>query len=376
MSPCRRLGTVLEPDGNPDEAEGVLNPACARAPGGELLLYPRWVAAGNVSRVGFARNTGIGDDVRFERLGYALEPSGALRDTSARLRRHGVRGSARDVRAGPRPLRDGVHGVRPRGAARGLCAVARCLSLGTLGPGRLRDARFADGDDKDGVFFPEPVRSPAGVLSLAFYHRPMKKLSTLDGHAAIPTLLELPPAERESTRIAYVPLDAVRADIRNLLVPHESVLVLAPDGPWGRLKTGAGTPPVRIAEGWFSLYHAVDAVEVDGRYAMTYSAGIVIHDIDQPHIVLYRSRVPVLAPEHPDETARRRQQRRVSDRHRRQRRTRIRRLLRHGRRTHRPRVGHAPARRRRQTPPQPKLRRGPRRSSPSSRASARNASWP
>jgi predicted GH43/DUF377 family glycosyl hydrolase len=139
------------------------------------------------------------------------------------------------------------------------------------------------------------------VLSLAFYHRPMKELSTLDGHAAIPELLELPPSARESTCIAYVPLDAVRADINNLLVPHESTIVLAPDGPWGRLKTGGGTPPVRIAEGWFALYHAVDAVEVDGRYAMTYSAGVVIHDIDQPHIVRYRSPVPVLTPEHPDE---------------------------------------------------------------------------
>jgi predicted GH43/DUF377 family glycosyl hydrolase len=58
---------------------------------------------------------------------------------------------------------------------------------------------------------------------------------------------------------------------------------------------------VRIAEGWFSLYHAVDAVEVDGRYAMVYSAGIVVHDIERPHIVLYRSPAPVLAPEHPDE---------------------------------------------------------------------------
>ena len=108
----------------------------------------------------------------------------------------------------------------------------------------------------------------------------MKQLSTLDGHAAIPKLLDLPPAQRESTCIAYVPLDAVQRDLRNLLVPHESALVLAPDGPWGRLKTGGGTPPVRIAEGWLSLYHGVDAIEVDGRYAMTYSAGIVIHDAD------------------------------------------------------------------------------------------------
>ncbi len=65
-----RLGFVLEPDGRPEEAGGVLNPAAARAPGGELLLYPRDVAKGNISRVGIVRESGGA----FERVGYALEP--------------------------------------------------------------------------------------------------------------------------------------------------------------------------------------------------------------------------------------------------------------------------------------------------------------
>jgi len=296
-----RLGTVLEPDGDPSEAEGVLNPACARAPGGELLLYPRSVAAGNVSRVGLARNVAAGDAVRFERLGFALEPRAPYE-----LRPPGSGGmGCEDPRVTFVPALE--------------CYVMVYTAFGTAGPrvafalskdayrwARLGLVDFAahgltSGDDKDGAFFPEPVRSPAGVLSLAFYHRPMKKLSTLDGHAAIPALLALPPAEREATCIAYVPLDAVRADPKRLLQPTESVIAIAPDGPWGRLKTGGGTPPVRITEGWFSLYHAVDAVDVDGRYAMTYSAGIVIHDIDQPHILRYRSLVPVMTPEHPDE---------------------------------------------------------------------------
>ena len=77
--------------------------------------------------------------------------------------------------------------------------------------------------------------------------------------------------------------------------------MLAPDGLWGRIKTGGGTPPVRIDEGWFSLYHAVDAVEVGGRYAMVYSAGIIVHDLDRPHIMLYRSPAPVMKPEGADE---------------------------------------------------------------------------
>ncbi len=297
----RRLGTVLEPDGNPNEAEGVLNPACARAPGGELMLYPRSVAAGNVSRVGLLRDVGIGDDVRFERLGYALEPSEPYE-----MRPPGCGGmGCEDPRVTFVPALGryvmAYTAFGPSGPRIVLALSNDAYHWERLGPVDFVTHGLPSGDDKDGVFFPEPVISPAGVPSLAFYHRPMKALSTLNGHAVIPSLLELPPVERESTRIAYVPLDAVRADIRNLLVPFESVLVLAPDGPWGRLKTGAGTPPVRIAEGWFALYHAVDAIEHDGRYAMTYSAGVVIHDIDRPHIVVYRSRVPVLTPEHPDE---------------------------------------------------------------------------
>jgi predicted GH43/DUF377 family glycosyl hydrolase len=297
----RRLGTVLEPDGDPNEAEGVLNPACARAPGGELLLYPRCVAAGNVSRIGLARDVGTGDDVRFERLGFALEPTEPYE-----IRPPGTGGmGCEDPRVTFVPVLGryvmAYTAFGPAGPRIVFALSTDAYHWERLGPVDFTTHGLPNGDDKDGVFFPEPVRSPAGVLSLAFYHRPMKKLSTMDGHAAIPTLLERPPNERECTFIAYVPLDAVLADIHNLLVPHESVLVLAPDGPWGRLKTGAGTPPVRIAEGWFSLYHAVDAVEVDDRYAMTYSAGIVINDIEKPHIVLYRSPSPVLTPEHPDE---------------------------------------------------------------------------
>jgi beta-1,2-mannobiose phosphorylase / 1,2-beta-oligomannan phosphorylase len=297
----RRLGTVLEPDGSPNEVEGVLNPACVRAPGGELLLYPRLVAAGNVSRIGLLRDIGSGDDVRFERLGFALEPHEPYE-----FRPAGSGGmGCEDPRVTFVPvLKRFVMAYTAFGPDGPRMVFA--LSTDAYHWERLGLVDFAAhgllcGDDKDGAFFPEPVRSPAGVLSLAFYHRPMKKLSTLDGHAAIPSLLELPPSERESTCIAYVPLDAALADVRNLLVPFESVLVIAPDGPWGRLKTGGGTPPVRIEEGWFSLYHAVDAVESHGRYAMTYSAGIVIHDIEQPHIIRYRSPAPVLAPEHPDE---------------------------------------------------------------------------
>ena len=172
---------------------------------------------------------------------------------------------------------------------------------------RLGLMRFAPGlphgDDKDGVFFPEPVTSPDGVRSIALYHRPMLRLSTMDGRGAIPTLLDLPPHERESTRIAYVPFDAVKRDVRNLLDVRESSLVLIPDSPWCRIKTGGGTPPVRVAEGWFSIFHGVNAYENgNGTYKMQYSAGFVVHDPERPHIVRYHSKTPVMVPEGIDET--------------------------------------------------------------------------
>jgi predicted GH43/DUF377 family glycosyl hydrolase len=291
-----RKGVVFQPDGDPTEVEGVLNPACVRARDGALLLYPRCVAAGNYSRIGRAIGTPLGESVTFERKGFALEPSEPYEQRSV----PGGMG-CEDPRVTFVPVLDrfvmAYTAFGPSGPRIIVALSDDAYTWTRLGPVDFAAHGLPQGDDKDGVFFPEPVRSPRGVLSLAFYHRPMKKMSTMNGHTAIPMLLDLPPLDRECTCIAYVPLDEVLADITALLVPTESTVVLAPDGAWGRLKTGAGTPPVRVAEGWFSLYHAVDAVETDGRFAMTYSAGVVIHDLERPHLVRYRSPAPVLTPE-------------------------------------------------------------------------------
>ena len=67
----------MEPEpGNPQEIEGVLNPAATRGDDGALCLFSQLVARGNYSRIGIARvrfNEG-GDPVGVERLGIALEP--------------------------------------------------------------------------------------------------------------------------------------------------------------------------------------------------------------------------------------------------------------------------------------------------------------
>ncbi|RQV95086.1 glycosidase [bacterium] len=74
----QRLGILMEPEpGNPQEIEGVLNPAATRGPDGMLYLFPRYVAKGNYSRIGIARVkfNEVGDPCGVERLGIALEPS-------------------------------------------------------------------------------------------------------------------------------------------------------------------------------------------------------------------------------------------------------------------------------------------------------------
>jgi hypothetical protein len=59
----RRLGILMEPEPvNPNEVEGVLNPAAARSPEGKLYMFPRFVAKGNYSRIGIAQ-------VRFNEAG-------------------------------------------------------------------------------------------------------------------------------------------------------------------------------------------------------------------------------------------------------------------------------------------------------------------
>jgi hypothetical protein len=47
---------VMEPEpGNPQEIEGTLNPVATRGPDGALYLFPRLVARGNYSRIGWSR---------------------------------------------------------------------------------------------------------------------------------------------------------------------------------------------------------------------------------------------------------------------------------------------------------------------------------
>jgi beta-1,2-mannobiose phosphorylase / 1,2-beta-oligomannan phosphorylase len=303
-----RLGRALAPNGDAFEREGVLNPACARLPDGRLTLYPRCVAAGNVSRIGRCIGHFNGDDVSFERDGYALEPCAdyELRDEPGGY-------GCEDPRVTfVSPL--GLYVMAYCGYGRTGARIAIAISNDGLSWQRLGRVNFpfphpAYGN-KDAAFFPDVVTSRSGVPSIALLHRPTMHRSVKHGRALNREILEMPPEEREGIRIGYVPLKAAAHDPRNLVDVQEEMSIMSPNDRWGRIKIGAGTPPVRTREGWLLLYHGIDelaeheraAGEVRGeRAAVVYRAGIAILDAERPHIVRYRSPQPLFAPETPDE---------------------------------------------------------------------------
>lgn len=169
-----RLGVVLEPNGDPTEAGGILNPGAAHAPGGELVLYPRCVAEGNISRIGTVRTAQSPDGFKTERLPFALEP-----EAPYELRPHPGYG-CEDPRVTYVPvLKSYVMAYTafgPQGPRVAFAVSEDAYHWERLGLVRFAGSANVAGDDKDAAFFPEPVLSPTGRRSLAFYHRPMLHL--------------------------------------------------------------------------------------------------------------------------------------------------------------------------------------------------------
>ncbi|THE06643.1 glycosidase [Microbacterium oleivorans] len=302
-----RMGVVMTPaDGDPNEAEGVLNPGSGRGPDGELYLLPRLVADGNVSRVGLARvvvEDGI--PVAVEREGIVLEPD---------------RGWERGVgNAGVEDPRItwvetlGLHVMTyvaygPLGPRTAVAVSSDLREWRRLGPALFRYQDDLDMDlnlfhNKDTVFFPEPVTAPDGGEALAVLHRPMWDLGeTKPGQGVhVPAGID---DERQSIWISYIPLDDVREDLAALTLWEQHRFVAGPAFPFEELKIGGGPPPRRIPEGWLVLHHGVTGV-LESAFAqqqkVNYAAGAIILDADDPSKVVARTPEPLLAPETDDE---------------------------------------------------------------------------
>jgi beta-1,2-mannobiose phosphorylase / 1,2-beta-oligomannan phosphorylase len=291
-----RSGIVLKPTARLGR-NGILNPACARLRDDTLQLYPRVVAPGNISRIGSFRARERSDDkLELEFCGFALEPQAPyeLRDEPGGY-------GCEDPRVTFLPSLDryvmAYVAYGPQGPEIAAALSDDGLQWQRLGLLRFQGSRepFAD---KDAAFFPEPVLSPAGVESLAFYHRPTLELSVHDGRAALSEIEALPPNRREGIALGYIPLDPVRADVAALCNVTETHRLAMPAAEWGTIKVGAGTPPVRVAEGWLSVIHGVDELPHPKRNELLrYCAGVIVHDVEHIDRVVYRSSRPLFVPE-------------------------------------------------------------------------------
>jgi predicted GH43/DUF377 family glycosyl hydrolase len=130
-------------------------------------------------------------------------------------------------------------------------------------------------------------------VALAFYHRPTRWPAPVAAQGGT----RVPVGAREDISIGYVSLDAVRKNLEKLCEAVETHELVLPSDGWGRIKVGAGTPPIRVQEGWLSVIHGVDIVERPGRpmYAR-YSAGLIVHDCERLDRIVYRSPSPLFVP--------------------------------------------------------------------------------
>jgi beta-1,2-mannobiose phosphorylase / 1,2-beta-oligomannan phosphorylase len=299
----RRLGIVMEPaPGEEREVEGVLNPAGARGPDGELYLFPRLVARGNYSRIGRARvHFGAGGEpVGVERLGVALDPT----------TEYEVLGCEDPRVTFVEPL--GVYimtytAFSPRGPRIALATSRDLLEWERLGPVRFvchRGVDFGDVPNKDALFFPEAVPDMDGRQALALVHRPLFPGSEPETVLGAPTPRAVDMLH-ESLWLSYVPLESCMADVRELGHFQAHHRLLSPVAPWERVKVGGGAPPIRTDHGWLLLYHGVSGDPGgNGRpRRLQYSAGALVLDHHDPRIIRYRSPEPVLVPELAEEMA-------------------------------------------------------------------------
>jgi predicted GH43/DUF377 family glycosyl hydrolase len=296
----KRLGQIMEPEpGNPLEIEGVLNPAAARGPDGQLYLFPRLVARGNYSRIGIVRVrfNQAGDPAGVERLGIALEP-----EADYELRPDG-RGGCEDPRITfVERLRRYIMtytAFSPIGPRIALAVSKdlfhwKRLGLATFEPYCGID--FVHVDNKDASIFPLAIPNHAGKLQLAILHRPLFP-GTRPEETACLNASRVVDLEHESIWISYCPMALEDSEPHHLGLFNSHHRLATPVSPWEMLKIGGGTPPILTRHGWLIVYHGVSQLpEPRGAKRLCYSAGVMVLSKEHPRVLLYRSEEPVLTP--------------------------------------------------------------------------------
>ena len=302
-----RLGMVMEPrPGDPQEVEGVLNPAAARARDGDLYLFPRLVARGNFSRIGRARvrfDAG-GKPSGVERLGVVLEPDEAWEQNTVTA---GVEDPRITFIESLETYVMAYAAYGPLGPRIGLAISRDLTSWERLGPVSFGYQPSLRTDlnlypNKDAMFFPEPVPGPDGKPAYAMLHRPMWNPSWI-GPNGEPLLPAGVTDRRHSIWVSFAPADAVKGDLRAMTRLGGHRQVAQPQQSWEAAKIGGGTPPIRVPDGWLIVHHGVTAGEARlGEPApVRYVAGAMLLDPQDVSRVLSRSQVPLLEPETTEE---------------------------------------------------------------------------
>jgi len=302
----KRLGQIMEPEpGNPQEAEGVLNPAAARSPAGELFLFPRLVARGNYSRIGIARVLfdKAGDPSGVERIGIALEP-----ETEYERPREGSGGCEDPRITFVEPLHRYVMtytALSPDGPRIASAISEDLLHWQRMGPAEFsayQGINFAHVDNKDASVFPVAIPNHAGKMQMAILHRPLFPGTRPEETVHHAKSRAIDP-DHESIWISYCPMASKGQGLHPLGLFNSHHRLATPVSPWERLKIGGGTPPILTRHGWLVLYHGVSKTAKpgdDGRQ-LCYSAGVMVLSNEHPRLIRYRSAEPVLIPELPQE---------------------------------------------------------------------------
>jgi len=295
------LGMVIQPDANsPYEAEGILNPAAARGPDGELYLFPRMVGAGNFSRIGIVRVLfdRAGDPCGIERCGIALEP-----EMPYELRPNG-QGGCEDPRVTfVEPLQRYVMSytaLSPEGPRIALAVSKDLFSWHRLGLASFtpyEGIEFNGIKNKDAVSFPLAIPNPSGDLELGILHRPLFPGTLPEDNVTRDENCKVN-VHRQSIWISYSSLALAGTDPRQLSHFTSHHRLAAPMSPWENLKIGCGTPPVMTRHGWLIVYHGVSSVAQPNskESRLTYGAGVMVLSREHPQELLYRSTEPILTP--------------------------------------------------------------------------------
>ena len=131
-----------------------------------------------------------------------------------------------------------------------------------------------DIDDRDVMLFPEKIDGKSALL-----RRPLQFVSP--DHSSIQSV------DAPGIWICFS---------EHLETWSEPTPLIKPEYEWEGGRIGGSAPPIRTDEGWLMLYHGVEDLHTPTR-RVCYRLGAAMLDLDDPRIVLARTRSFIMEPE-------------------------------------------------------------------------------